>query len=267
MRRKSVLIIAGSDSSAGAGVQADIKTFSAFNVYAATVFTALTAQNTKGVNAVFNVPLKFIENQIKSVAEDLNVSFIKIGMLSNENIIKTVDNCLKKYLPNIPIVLDPVMVAKGGHELLNKKSVSALKRNLLTKSFIITPNLLEAEKILNYKIKNFYNMENCLEKFLSLGISNVLLKGGHMRNHKTMVTDLLFSNGKIYKFTSKRIKTKNTHGTGCSLASAITANLFLGKNIVDSIKISRSFVNKAIRMNFEVGRGHNPINHFINFKS
>lgn len=266
MLNKSVLIIAGSDSSAGAGVQADLKTMSAFNVYAGTIFTALTAQNTKGVNKVLNLPTNFIEEQIKAVAKDLDISFIKIGMLSNKSIIKTVHYCLKKYLSNIPIILDPVMVAKGGHPLLKANSIEYLKKTLLLKSFIITPNIPEAEKILGMDIKSVKKMEKCVKNFKSLGVTKVLLKGGHMLDNEKIITDFLFDDSNVYKFTSNRIKSKNTHGTGCSLASAITANLFLGKKLKSSVEIARKFVYEGIKKSYAIGLGNNPINHFIKTK-
>ena len=267
MKKKSVLLIAGSDTSAGAGIQADIKTLTFFKVYAATVFTALTAQNTKGVNKVFNIPLTFIEEQIKAVAQDLDISYIKIGMLSNYNIIKTVDNSLEKYFPSVPIVLDPVMIAKGGHPLLEEKAIKFLKKTLIPKSYIITPNTLEAGKILNCKISSADEMLNCKDKFNALNVKRILLKGGHMLEDKKIVTDILFNQENIHKFSNKRIKTKNTHGTGCSLASALTANLFLGKSLQESVKTSINFVHNGIKKSFRIGEGHNPINHFANFIS
>ena len=267
MKKKSVLLIAGSDSSAGAGIQADIKTLTYFKVYAATVFTALTAQNTKGVSKVFNVPLHFIEEQIKAIAQDLDISYIKIGMLSNKNIIKVINNCLEKYFPSVPIILDPVMIAKGGHRLLKEDAINYLKKTLIPKSFIITPNTLEAEKILNCKIRNINEMLDCKNKFSAFNIKRVLLKGGHMVDDKNIITNILFNNGKIDKFLSQRIITNNTHGTGCSLASAITANLFLGKNLKKSIKLAIDYVHNGIKNSFLIGKGHNPINHFADFKS
>ena len=267
MKKKSVLLIAGSDSSAGAGIQADIKTLTYFKVYAATVFTALTAQNTKGVNKVFNIPIDFIEEQIKAIAEDLNISYIKIGMLSNKNIIQVINNSLEKYFPLVPIVLDPVMIAKGGHPLLKENAISYLKKTLIPKSFIITPNTLEAEKILNCKIRNINEMLDCKTKFSDLNIKRVLLKGGHILEGKKTITNILFHNGRTDKFLSRRIRTNNTHGTGCSLASAITANLYLGKNLKDSIKLSIDYVHNGIKNSFLIGKGHNPINHFADFKS
>ncbi len=184
MKKKSVLLIAGSDSSAGAGIQADIKTLTFFKVYAATVFTALTAQNTRGVNKVFNIPIHFIEEQIKAIAQDLDISYIKIGMLSNKKIIKVINNSLEKYFPLVPIVLDPVMIAKGGHPLLKENAISYLKKTLIPKSFIITPNILEAEKILNCKIRNINEMLDCKNKFNDFNIKRVLLKGGHILEGK-----------------------------------------------------------------------------------
>ena len=267
MKKKSVLLIAGSDSSAGAGIQADIKTLTFFKVYAATVFTALTAQNTRGVNKVFNIPIDFIEEQIKAIAQDLDISYIKIGMLSNKKIIKAINSSLEKYFPLVPIVLDPVMIAKGGHPLLKENAISYLKKTLIPKSYIVTPNTLEAEKILNCKIRNINDMLECKSKFSDLNIKRVLLKGGHVLEEKKTITNILFNNGKTDKFLSQRIKTNNTHGTGCSLASAITANLFLGKNLKDSVKLSIDFVYNGIKNSFLVGNGHNPINHFADFKS
>ncbi len=267
MKKKSVLLIAGSDSSAGAGIQADIKTLTFFKVYGATVFTALTAQNTRGVNKVFNIPIHFIEEQIKAIAQDLDISYIKIGMLSNKKIIKVINNSLEKYFPLVPIVLDPVMVAKGGHPLLKENAISYLKKTLIPKSYIITPNTLEAEKILNCKIRNINDMLDCKDKFVDLNIKRVLLKGGHVLEEEKTITNILFNNGKTDQFLSQRIKTNNTHGTGCSLSSAITANLFLGKNLKDSVKLSIDYVYNGIKNSFLIGKGHNPINHFADFKS
>ena len=267
MKKKSVLLIAGSDSSAGAGIQADIKTLTFFKVYAATVFTALTAQNTRGVNKVFNIPIQFIEEQIKAIAQDLDISYIKIGMLSNKRIIKVINNSLEKYFPSVPIVLDPVMIAKGGHPLLEENAINYLKKTLIPKSFIITPNTLEAEKILNCEIRNINDMLDCKNKFDNFNIKRVLLKGGHILEEKKTIINILFNNGKTDKFLSQRIKTDNTHGTGCSLASAITANLFLGKNLKESIKVSIDYVHYGIKNSFLIGNGHNPINHFSDFKS
>jgi hydroxymethylpyrimidine/phosphomethylpyrimidine kinase len=262
MINPSCLIIAGSDSGAGAGLQADLKTFSAHNIYASTVITAITAQNTIGVDEVMNVPSDMIESQIKAIAKDLKISIIKIGMLSNSEIIDVISYSLKKYLSEIPIILDPVMVAKGGHSLLNNDSIESLKKKLFPKSLLITPNLPEAEKILKTKIKNNKDMENNIEMFRDIEVENVLVKGGHLNGNK--VIDLLLNNGKVYKFISDKIKTTNTHGTGCTLASAIACNIFKGFNLNDSIKNARNYVINCIKNPFIIGNGHNPLNHFYN---
>ena len=261
MINPSSLIIAGSDSSAGAGIQADLKTFSAHKIYASTVITAITAQNTMGVDSVINIPNKMIEAQFKSISKDLNTSIIKIGMLSNASIIEVVSFCLKKYYPEIPIILDPVMVAKGGHSLLDINSIETLKKELFPKSFLITPNIPETEKILNVKIKNSEDMEFNLKKFDSMNIKNILLKGGHLESNE--IIDMLLAGKKIYKFVSSKIKTLNTHGTGCTLASAIACYLFKGFNLYDSINNARKYVIKGIKRGHTIGNGHNPLNHFL----
>ena len=188
MRHPSCLIIAGSDSSSGAGIQADLKTCSAHNVYAATVITAITAQNTIGVNEVMNITSAMVESQLKTISKDLKISIIKIGMLSNSQIIETISFCLKKYFLDIPIILDPVMVAKGGQSLLDSESIENLKKELFPKSFLITPNLPEAEKLLKKEIKTTRDMESNIELFNDARIKNVLLKGGHLSERK--ITDL-----------------------------------------------------------------------------
>ena len=257
----SSLIIAGSDSGGGAGIQADLKTFTAHKIYASTVITAITAQNTKGVEKVMNLPLDIIEAQMKSISSDLNVTIIKIGMLSNKEIIDLISFCLKKYFPEIPVILDPVMVAKGGHQLLEENAINTLKKSLLISSFIITPNLPEAEKFLNCKISNVKDMEDAIHKFKKIGIKSILLKGGHLKSDK--VTDLLYSKNKIYKFVSSKIITTNTHGTGCTLASALACNIFKGNSLYDSVKNARKYVINGIETAQLIGKGHNPLNHFL----
>ncbi len=262
MRNPSCLIIAGSDSSSGAGLQADLKTCAAHNVYAATVITAITAQNTIGVNEVINVTSSMIESQLKAISEDLKISIIKIGMLSNTQIIETISYCLKKYFLDIPVILDPVMVAKGGQSLLNIDSIESLKKELFPKSFLITPNLPEAEKLLKKEIKTAKDMQSSIELFNNIEIKNVLMKGGHLSEEK--ITDLLLNEGKVYKFISDKIETPNTHGTGCTLASAVACNLFKGLNLYDSVSNARNYVMGCIKNPFVIGNGHNPLNHFYN---
>ena len=260
MTNRSCLIIAGSDSGAGAGLQADLKTFSAHNIYASTVVTAITAQNTLGVNEVMTIPSSMIEAQLKAVSNDFKVSIIKIGMLSNYQIIETVSFCLKKYFLEVPVILDPVMVAKGGHSLLDKDSIECLEKELFPKSFLITPNIPEAEKILKMQIKSRKNMEDSITMFKKIKVNNVLLKGGHLDGDK--VIDLLLKEEKIYKFISDKVKTSNTHGTGCTLASAIACNLFKGFKLHDSVEKARNYVISCIFKPHIVGNGHNPLNHF-----
>ena len=266
MKKNNIsLIIAGSDSGAGAGLQADLKTFTVHNVYAATVVTALTAQNTLGVDEVFSLPSNFIESQIRAIANDFKVSFIKIGMLSNLEILKKIKFCLDKYFSNIPIVLDPVMIAKGGQPLIEENAINYLINELIPKCYLLTPNIPEAEKILNCKLNNTKQIENNIVRFNLLGVKNVLIKGGHLVNKNNSLVDILCEEKKITKLCSKFIKTKNTHGTGCSLASSITSNLFLGSTLVDSVKNAQRYVYEGIKHNHVVGSGHNPINHFYRF--
>ena len=225
----SALIIAGSDSGAGAGMQADLKTFSAHKIYAATVITAITAQNTLGVDEVLNIPLSSIEAQLKSVSKDLKISLIKIGMLSNKNIIDLISNCLEKYFPNISAILDPNR-AKGGHLLLSTDAIETLKKKLFPKSYLITPNLPEAEKIINTEITNSKDMEKHIQEFYKMNVKNVLLKGGHLNSKK--IIDILQTDSKVYKFISSKIDSCVT-----TLASAIACNLFKGFNLYDMLKM------------------------------
>ena len=261
MIKTSSLIIAGSDSGAGAGMQADLKTFAAHKIYAATVITAITAQNTIGVDKVMDVPAKMIEAQLKSINNDFNISIIKIGMLSRTETIEVVSFCIKKYFSDIPIILDPVMVAKGGHTLLDLNSIECLKKELLPKCFLITPNLPEAENLLDTKIKSSEDMKVNIENFKSLNIKNALLKGGHL--DENMIIDLLYTEKKIYKFISNKISSTNTHGTGCTLASAIACNLYKKVSLPKSVSKARDFVQRGIKKARIIGKGHNPLNHFL----
>ena len=229
MTKSVSLIIAGSDSGAGAGVQADLKTFTAHKIYAATTITAITAQNTLGVDEVMNIPTNMIEAQMKSLSKDLNISIIKIGMLSNTKTIEVISFCLTKYFENIPVVLDPVMVAKGGQRLVNKKSIKLLKNNLLKKVTLVTPNVPEAEVLSGISIKTVEDMVNAAKKINILGVKNVLIKGGHLGTKK--IHDVLLNNNKVEIFNSKKIITKNTHGTGCTLSSAIATFYSCGKTL------------------------------------
>ena len=253
-----VLIIAGSDSSGGAGIQADIKTITALGSYAMTAITAITAQNTTGVKSVIPVLPKEISNQILFTAKDIYPDAIKIGMLHSAKVIDAVINSLKKIKVK-RIVLDPVMVAKGGTKLINDYAIKLLKNKLIQTVSLITPNIPEAEILTNTKIKCKEDMIFAAHKLIEIGASNVLIKGGHLTS-KT-VEDIFVSKSDIKIFNSKRYKTKNTHGTGCTLSSAITTFLSCGKPIKKSCELGINYVNSGIKTNPKYGKGHGPINH------
>ena len=261
MKLKSkVLIIAGSDSSGGAGIQADIKTITALGSYAMTAITAVTSQNTKGVKAITSIPVKNIETQITMVLDDIGANAIKIGMLHNRKTIKCVYKVLKKYKIN-NIVLDPVMIAKGGTRLINNNSIKYLKKLLIPLCKVITPNIPEAEVLTGYSILNKEDMIKAAKKIITMGAKNVLLKGGHLKNK--MIFDILVSKNKTTVFRKRKIKTKNTHGTGCTLSSALATCLSQKKNIDKSCKISLNYVDQAIFTAPGYGKGFGPLNHLV----
>jgi hydroxymethylpyrimidine kinase/phosphomethylpyrimidine kinase len=256
--KSKVLIIAGSDSSGGAGIQADIKTVTALGSYAMTAITAVTAQNTKGVKSIISIPPKEILNQILYTAEDIKPDAIKIGMLHSSKVIKSVINALK-ILKIKKIVLDPVMVAKGGAKLIDREAVELLKNQLIKKVSLISPNIPEAEILTGTKIKSSEDMIFAAHKLLEIGSKSVLIKGGHLDGK--IVQDVFVTRSDIKIFKSARFKTKNTHGTGCTLSSAVTAFLSCGKPIKKSCELGIKYVNSAIRTNPKYGKGHGPINH------
>ena len=263
MKPKSkILIIAGSDSSGGAGIQADIKTITALGSYAMTAITAVTSQNTVGINSIIPIPINVISKQIEFTSRDIKPDAIKIGMLHSESVIKTVLKSLNKL--NIKkIILDPVMVAKGGQRLVNKKSIKLLKNNLLKKVTLVTPNIPEAEVLSGINIKTVNDMIYAAKKINILGVKSVLVKGGHLGTNK--IYDVLLSNRKIKIFNSKKIITKNTHGTGCTLSSAITTFYSCGKTLKKSCEMAINYVNHAIRSRPNFGKGHGPINDLNTF--
>jgi hydroxymethylpyrimidine kinase/phosphomethylpyrimidine kinase len=256
--RSKVLIIAGSDSSGGAGIQADIKTVTALGSYAMTAITAVTAQNTMGVKSIVAIDPKEISNQIMFSSRDIKPDAIKIGMLHSTKVINTVVKSIKNIKIK-KIVLDPVMVAKGGTKLIDEKAIILLKSKLINKVFLITPNIPEAEILTKTKIKTKEDMIFAANKLIESGAKNVLIKGGHLK-HK-FVYDILVNNFEIKIFNSLRYKTKNTHGTGCTLSSAITTFLACGKPIKKSCELGIKYVNSAIKTNPKYGKGHGPINH------
>jgi len=252
------LIIAGSDSSGGAGIQADIKTVTSLGSYAMTAVTAVTVQNTTGVSSVVPIHPKEIGKQILFTCKDIKPNGIKIGMLHSSQVITSVTNTLKKVKTS-KIVLDPVMVAKGGARLINRSAIKTLKDKLIKKAYLITPNIPEAEILTKIKIKSLEDMIRAANILLKLGAKNVLVKGGH-RNTKQM-QDVLLNNKKITIFKNKKIKTKNTHGTGCTLSSAIVTFLSCGKPLKKSCELGIKYVNQSIRFNPNYGKGHGPVNH------
>jgi len=256
--KSKILIIAGSDSSGGAGIQADIKTITSLGGYAMTAITAITAQNTKGVNSVISVKPKEIEKQIIFTCKDIKPDAIKIGMLHSSKIIESVIKSIKK-IKNKKIVLDPVMVAKGGARLINQSAIKTLKHSLIKNVYLITPNIPEAEVLANKKIRTIEDMILAGNILLKFGVKNVLLKGGHRRSK--YIEDVLVSKKEIKIFKSKKIITKNTHGTGCTLSSAITTFLSCGKPLKKSCELGIKYVNQAIGSNPNYGKGHGPINH------
>ena len=256
--KSKILIIAGSDSSGGAGIQADIKTVTALGGYAMTAVTTVTVQNTKGVSTVIPIKPKEIEKQILFTCKDIKPNGIKIGMLHSSQVIKSVANALKK-IKNPKIVLDPVMIAKGGARLINKSAIKTLKDKLIKKSYLITPNIPEAEVLTKTKIKTLDDMIRAANILLKFGVKNVLLKGGH-RKSKYM-EDILLNRKEIKIFKNKKIKTKNTHGTGCTLSSAIATFLSCGKPLKKSCELGIKYVNQAIGSNPNYGKGNGPINH------
>ena len=252
-----VLIIAGSDSGGGAGVQADIKSTTYFKGYAMTAVTAITAQNTIGVQSIFPLPKEIVIEQINSVTNDLAPDIVKIGMLADEEIINHISINISDY----KIVLDPVMVATSGDVLVSDEIINLLKDELINKSFLITPNIFEAEILSEMKINNLENQIEAAIRLSKLGCKNVLIKGGH-GNSDNINDVLVTSDGNEHIFKSNKIISTSTHGTGCSLASAIATNLGHGIDIKQSIKISIEYVQNGIKNAPDFGSGNGPIRHF-----
>jgi hydroxymethylpyrimidine/phosphomethylpyrimidine kinase len=258
------LTIAGSDSSGGAGIQADLKTFAAFGVYGASVVTALTAQNTQGVTGIHDVPPDFIRKQIDAVFADLAVGAVKIGMMSRAEAIEAVAAGLDRHKAR-NIVLDPVMVASSGDRLMAKNAVEALTRLLMPRAALITPNLPEAAALLDQPVaRNEGELIQQARTLLGLGAKAVLVKGGHGTGRRSL--DLLVeAGGGVTRIAARRIATKNTHGTGCTLSSAIAVGLAKGQGLYEAVVAAKDYVTKAIAAAdmLEVGRGHGPLHHFF----
>ena len=258
-----VLVVAGSDSGGGAGIQADIKAVTALGAFAMTAITALTAQNTLGVHGVAGVPIDFVRQQIAVVLDDLGADALKTGMLHDVPVIEAVCDEIAARAKGIPLVADPVMVAKGGHPLLAPAAVDTLKARLLPLATVITPNLPEAEVLVGRPIRDVAGMRDAAAALRALGVPAVLLKGGHLEGD--VVTDLLVTAEGVEEFTSARIATRHTHGTGCTLASAIAAGLAQGMPLRDAVVRARAYVRAEIAAAPGYGAGHGPLDHGITF--
>ena len=263
--RSKVLIIAGSDSSGGAGIQADIKTVSSLGCYAMTAVTAVTAQNTTGVKSIVPINPKEISSQIDFSVKDIRPNAVKIGMLHSKQVIKAVIKSINKIKIK-KVVLDPVMVAKGGTKLVNNAAIIYIKNKLMKKTLLITPNIPEAEILAKIKIRSTKDMMKAGKILIKLGAQNVLIKGGHLKSNQ--MSDILLNKKTINVFKSKKYNSKNTHGTGCTLSSAIATYLSCGKDLIKSCELGIKYVNESIKSNLNLGKGNGPINHLnsINIK-
>lgn len=253
-----ILIIAGSDSGGGAGIQADIKAVTFFKGFAMTAVTAITAQNTLGVQSILNLPKELVEQQIKSIIDDLPPEVIKIGMLGSSEIVDVIN----RNIFASKVVLDPVMVATSGDKLINQDTIDNLIEKLIPKSFLVTPNLFEAEIIVGKSITSVNEQIDAAKVIKKMGAKNVLIKGGHMKELPKITDVLICENNKEHKFVNNRIKSKNTHGTGCSLASAIACQIGNGFDVSESTKTAIDYVYNGIMNAPDFGAGNGPILHF-----
>ncbi len=256
--KSKVLVIAGSDSSGGAGIQADIKTITALGSYAMTAITAVTSQNTLGINSIIPIPTNVISKQIEFTSKDIRPNAIKIGMLHSVKVINSVLKSLNKIKVK-KIILDPVMIAKGGTKLISNNSILILKSKLINKVTLLTPNIPEAEILTNTKIRTTEDMIYAAKILINLGAKNVLIKGGHRES--IIMQDIFINKNGISIFKNKKINTKNTHGTGCTLSSAIATYYSCGKTLKKSCEMAIKYVNHAIGSAPKYGKGYGPINH------
>lgn len=254
------LTIAGSDSGGGAGIQADLKTFSALGIFGTSAITSLTAQNTIGVEGIFDVSPHFVGLQIDAVAKDIGIDAAKTGMLSSSKIVIKVSEKIKEHKIK-KLVVDPVMVAKSGDHLLRTEAKDALIKKLLPLAYVITPNTEEAKVLTGINIQNIKDMKRAARKIVEWGIKNVVIKGGHLTGN---ALDLFYNGKEFIEYPSERIKTKNTHGTGCTFSAAIAAELAKGNNLKDAIRTAKDYITTAIRYSLDIGKGHGPTNHFAN---
>ena len=267
MQIAKALTIAGSDSSGGAGIQADLKTFAAQAVYGCSVITAITAQNTMGVFDIYPLPPIIVEKQLEAVLSDIRPDVIKMGMMANSSIIHSVASTLRRF-PKKPLVLDPVMAAKSGDLLLEREAVQSLRDNLFSLTAILTPNLPEAEYLIGNPIKSEENMREAARKILEMGVASVLIKGGHAFQESSqaaitqVVVDLFYDGKEMREIKGPRIDTPHTHGTGCTLSSAIAAGLAKGLTPIEAIQKAREYLTTALKSAYAVGEGKSPPHHF-----
>ena len=257
----AALTIAGSDSGGGAGIQADLKTFSALGVYGASALTAITAQNTVGVTAVHEIPAADIAAQIDAVITDIGADAVKTGMLSSSAIVNVVAESLRRH--NVAqLVVDPVMVAKSGDTLLQDDAVHALRTQLLPLAAVVTPNIPEAEALAGGSIESLEDMRGAARRIAGMGAGSVIVKGGHLDGP---ATDIFYDGSEFREFTAERIDTVNTHGTGCTFASAVAAGMAHGLPVAEAVAQAKEYVTVAIRASFVIGQGHGPLHHFHRF--
>lgn len=258
--RGAVLTIAGSDSGGGAGIQADIKTITLLGSYAASVLTALTAQNTRGVSSIHGLPPSFVIDQVNSVLSDIPIDVIKTGMLNTSTIVSALAERLADMPCLLPIVIDPVMIAKGGASLMEREAAIGFLQQLMPLAYLLTPNIPEAEHLLGRTIQTETEAEQAARDLQALGAANVLIKGGHMTGRQS--TDILFDGNECHYFSSERLFTSNTHGTGCTYASSIAAFLAQGEPLKVAVEKAKGFITTAIQLARPLGKGHSPVNHF-----
>lgn len=265
---RKVLAIAGTDSGGGAGIPADIKAISACGCYAECAITAVTAQDTTGVSSIHDIPPEIIKEQIIKVIGDIGADSIKIGMLSNASTVTAVAEALEECAKGIPTVLDPVMVSTSGHSLLKPDAIEALTGRLMPLAAIITPNIPEAEALLGIKINGAEYLEDCAKRLSGIAGNSVLLKGGHLEDGDEL-TDILYNSatGKTSSYSAPRLLTPNTHGTGCTMSSALAAFLANGESMEDAVAHAKEYLYQAIRQGaeYQIGHGHGPVKHFWEF--
>lgn len=259
MSVKKALTVAGSDSGGGAGIQADLKTFQELGVYGMSVITAITAQNTLGVHGVHPIPLDMVEQQMDAIAEDMGTDALKTGMLFSSELIETVAKKIKQHGWR-NLVVDPVMVAKGGSRLLQEEAVAALKTHLIPLARLVTPNIPEAQVLTGRTLDTIEDRKEAARHIFQMGAQHVMIKGGHVDGD--MSIDLFFDGQHFIELSAKRIDTGNTHGTGCTFAAAATAALAAGASLEQAVRQAKSFIQAAIEHALSIGKGHGPTNHW-----